>query len=219
MSMEGNFDALFGGHQDYKYKIPENWENESSRDLSITLTTFQDWSDPDIYVRLDEVADTQNFDRESVAWGMGAITIPPQDLDDHSDVYIHVSCYTYCSYTVTVSLAEEIKLTDSTPISAFLDEGVEQLYQFKTGSEVGDKLTFTAMTSSGVIDLFVIEASDIEDTPEPDNTLEIEELIGGGKSCTITNPKPYQFYRAAVVAESMARFTITAQTSEGVVKL
>ena len=76
------------------------------------------------------------------------------------------------------------------------------------------------MPSSGTIDLFVIEASDIEETPEPDNTIEIKgDLFGGGKSCTINNPPPDTLYRAAIVAETMTRFTITAQSSQGIVKL
>jgi len=151
-------------------------------------------------------------DYESVAWGMGSVIIPSYELQPGTVYFILVSCYTYCSYTINASLSQEIDLKDGIPQTAYLEADQEKLYNFQTGPEQNDKLTFTVIPSNGAVELNVV-AYDEAETPNPDNSEPINDLIGGGKTCTITSPKKNMFYMAGVIAMTTSRYTITASTS------
>jgi hypothetical protein len=99
---------LFGGRTQYRYKTPASFDDPDNTDLSIILTTFQDWSNPDLYVKEGGHANTTDYDWSSVAWGMGTVIVSPSELHPQSVYFIDVECYTYCSYSVTASLSEEI---------------------------------------------------------------------------------------------------------------
>lgn len=66
--------------------------------------------------------------------------------------------------------------------------------------------------SNGSVVLNIV-AADVAETPSADNTEIVNDLIGGGKTCTITAPKRNMVYNVGVIAMTTSRYTITGSSS------
>lgn len=58
-SYSNNITSILGGSSLYKFHIADK---QDGQDLAISLTTFSDWSDPDMYIKTNSEPTTTDFD-------------------------------------------------------------------------------------------------------------------------------------------------------------
>ena len=205
VSVHEAIDSLMGGTRVYKFRLREVTEN---KDLSISVTTFSDWSDPNLYVAEEREPSAEDHDWASLIWGSDSVVIPPQALKSSTDYYITVSCFTYCRYTLTASYIQEIQLVDGQPIDGSLKKGHNKIYNF-TVLERTERMQVIVMPTKGSIEIFVTR-SDMRSSIY--NSLPITESWYNGQIVTINEPPVLIPYRVLVQAIENADFTIKAST-------
>jgi hypothetical protein len=64
-------------------------------DLSVILTTFSDWSDPDLYMSAGEHPTPETAQWKSDVWGMGSIVVPSARISPYDNTYYILSVWSY----------------------------------------------------------------------------------------------------------------------------
>ena len=200
-------ESFFGSEKLYRFHVGE----VNNTDLTISLTAYSDYSDPDMFVDVGLEPTSTTFVYSSLVWGSGSIVIPPSEVFKDSDYYILVICYTFCRYGLTVSYSEEIVLKESIPISGSLTTGKQAIYEFVTSASPGEKLSITVKQLSGRAEIY---ASAGDEEPGSDNSLEIRNTWDGGYEFRVVNPLKNTIYRLAVMAQEDISFTVMASNSD-----
>ena len=198
----------YGGSKLYKFHVGR----QESLDLVISLTTFSDFSDPDMYMREGENPTLDKYDYSSQSWGSGSIIVPPTELSLNSDYYILVFCYTICKYGITVSFAEMIKLTDGIPIAGDLTVGKQALYEFAASPSSGNTVTITMSHVSGLASMYVV--IDSKEEPTSDNSLPVEKTWDGNFEFKTHDFKSDSKFKIAIMCEKDTEFNILAKSSK-----
>lgn len=200
-------ESIFGSDKIFRFHVSA----VGLSDLTISLTTYSDYSDPDMFVSIDEEPDLDNFEYSSFVWGSGSIVIPPEELEKDSDYYILVVCYTYCRYGLTVSYANEVVLTEGVPIDGSLSAGRQSIYNFIVPENPGELLTITVKHFTGYADVYVMTGNS---EPTSDNTLDVYETWDEGLEFRWPDPVKNTLVRVAVMAYESLSYTIIAKNSD-----
>lgn len=199
-------ESMFGTEIYYKFQVNNVTEDE----IVISLTTYSDYSDPDMLVKVNKTPTFDDYDYESLSWGSGSIVISPLEIKANSTYYIMVLCYTICRYGITLSHTKEIVLLEGVPISNHLDTGRQAIYQFTAGKDKGDTLTITLSKTSGKADLYVVIGKDQE--PTSDNSELVEVTWEGNIQYKTLQYTSNTLFRIAVMAEKDTDYTLLAQS-------
>ena len=89
-------------------------------DLTVSVTSFSDYSDPYLYISVDSEPTEKLYSYKNTAWGLASITIPNAELTLESTYNILIVCNTYCRYSISLSLSRPILLQDNIPFSSSL---------------------------------------------------------------------------------------------------
>lgn len=203
-----------GGSRSYSFHVGEN---VSSKDLSVVLTTFSDWTDPDLYMSEGAEPTPQNATWESSAWGSDAIVLSEREVTANSDYFILVTCVTYCRFRITASYAEEKTLEDGQPQQGTLLRSHSEVFKYTVTGTSRETIRIRAVPSTGFIKMYVVEGEDND--PTADNTLFVASTLQNGKQCEIIDAVPGTVYRIAVVALTDSDFVVSTVRSEGVLAL
>lgn len=203
-----NITSFNGGEDLFSFKISKPTLN----DLVISLTSFSDNSDPDMYVRKSLKPSFDNYDYSSISWGSGSIVINSKELEGDSDYKILVVCYTFCKFSLTVSYSQKIKLADGIPIFGELSTGKQGLYSFNAQSVVGNTVSITLTVSEGVGHMYVVKDKDKE--PTSDNS-EIVDLTWSGNYEYVSHEFTKEtVFKIAVMAENDVKYTLLVKGSK-----
>ena len=200
-------DALFGTENFYTFKVGQ----VNSSDLTFTLTSFSDFSDPDMYLKVNEKSSYDNYDYKSISWGSGSIVLSPSEIKPNSTYHLLVSCYTLCKFGVTASLENEIQLSPGLPISGQVAKGHQVLYQYPVQASDSKPITLTVSSIKGQLKMFVVVGADKE--PNSDNTEEVETTWNGNLQFKSKKFKEGDIFRIAVIGEKNSSFTIMVSAS------
>lgn len=200
-------DALFGTEVFYTFKVGQI----DSLDLTFTLTSFSDFSDPDMYLKVDEKPSYDDFDYKSISWGSGSIVLNPSQIKSNSTYHLLVSCYTLCKFGVTASLENEIQLTSGLPLSGQVSKGHQVLYQYPVQASDSKPITLTLSSIAGKVQMFVVVGVDKE--PNSDNTEEVETTWNGNLQFKSNKFKEGDIFRIAVLGEKNSSFVIMVSAS------
>ena len=197
----------YGGSKLYKFHVG----TEKDKDLVVSLTTYSDFSDPDIYMRKGDDPTLDKYDYSSLSWGSGSIVVPPNDLRLDTDYHILVTCYTVCKYSITVSYAEMIKLTDGIPLAGDLTVGKQALYEFTPTSSSGNTVTITMSHVTGTAFMYIIK--DLDEEPTSDNTETVDKTWDGNYEFKTHDFKSDSKFKIAIMCEKDTEFNILAKSS------
>jgi hypothetical protein len=206
-TVHASIDSLLGDTRMYKFHL-SNLIEES--DLSISLTTFSDWSDPDLFVKAGSNPSESDYTWSSAVWGVDTLAITSDELTSDTDYYILVSCYTYCRYSLTASYSQEVSLIEGEPFSDHLEKNLQKLYSFTTSSETSEKLEISVTPTSGTLNIYVTSGAQ---EPSAENSIPIDESWHSGLVVAIPNPAPDTLYRIMILAIETTNYTIKASSS------
>jgi hypothetical protein len=199
----------YGGNQLYKFHVGSA---SDTKELVISLTTYSDFSDPDMYVRVGTDPTVDIFDFSSLSWGSGSIIVPPLELEENKDYHIVVFCYTVCKYGITASYAQMIKLTDGVPIAGDLTKGRQALYEFTPGSAGGNTVTVTLSQVTGTAFMYVVK--DTEKEPTSDNSEAVEKTWDGNLEFKTHDFNKNSIFKIAIMCEKDTEYNILAKSSK-----
>jgi hypothetical protein len=201
-----NSELIWGSDKMYKFSVGE----VGTSDLTISLTTYSDYSDPDMYVLRGSEPSRTNYQYSSLVWGSGSIIIPPVDLRSNSDYYILVVCYTFCRYSLTVSYAEEILLNDGIPLTGALQSGKQSIYKFITPDHPGSTLSFRVTHLTGVAHIYAIQG---DQEPTSDNSVSPKRTWDGGVEFNWKQPLNNTVFRLSIMAADQISYTVLVSNS------
>ena len=205
---QGNIESMQGGSKHYRFVLDRISVN---KDISISVTTFSDWSDPDIFVAEGRIPTVQDYDYSSVAWGMGSVIIPDIKAKVNLEYNVLVHCYSSCRFEVTFSYVQEIALTEGVPQTGFLIRDLTAIYKMNVTQDV-EEIRVKAEVSYGKIKMYAAR----EEEPTPDNTLAVVDTWHNGKEFFEVRPKK-GLYRFSIVALNDTQYTITASSGNATV--
>ena len=197
----------YGGSKLYKFHV----DAQNDKDLVISLTTYSDFSDPDMYMRKGEDPTLEKHDYSSLSWGSGSIVVPPNNLTSDTNYHILVTCYTVCKYSITVSYAQMIKLTDGIPLAGDLTVGKQALYEFTPTTSSGNTVTITLSHVTGTAFMYVVKDSDKE--PTSDNSEAVDKTWDSNYEFKTHDFKADSKFKIAIMCEKDTEFNILAKSS------
>ncbi|OMJ88503.1 hypothetical protein SteCoe_9537 [Stentor coeruleus] len=197
----------YGSQDMFKFYIKEI----TLDDLTVSLTTYSDYSDPDMLLRMGSEPTSDYYDYSSYAWGSGSIVIPPNEIKPNQYCYIMVVCYSYCRYGITVSYASEIILQESIPIDGALNIGKQAIYIYTPGPKSDNTLKITVSQLSGHADMYVSIGKDSE--PTSDNSELIDYKWDGSLEFSSSNFESSDVFKIAIMAYDLITYTILAKSS------
>ena len=198
-------DSLFGIEKNFNFFVSA----VNSTDLVISLTSYSDFSDPDMLVKAGKKPTYDDYDYASLAWGSGSIIISPSELKANSSYHILAICYTICGFSITVSYTKEINLEDGLPINGQLIKGRQNVYQFNTGNSTGDSMSISVSNIKGKVDMYVVIGLETDLTA--DNS---EDIVHTWEGNLVYKTKKFPedtVYRTAIMAEKNSTYTILAK--------
>ena len=199
-------DSLFGIDKTYRFHVG----SVGTSDLTISLTTYSDYSDPDMFVSINQEPDLENFEYSSLVWGSGSIIIAPDDIEADSDYYVLVLCYTFCRYGLTVSFANEIQLPEGVPLSGSLTTGKQNIYDYVTSATPGTSLKIAVKDLTGKAEFYAITG---DQEPTSDNSMDVDSTWDGGFEFNWQNPTKDTLVRVAVMAMENVTYTVLARNT------
>ena len=203
VSVDSN--ALFGIEKYFKFFVGE----VDSADLVISLTSYSDFSDPDMLVKVGQKPTYDDYEFGSLSWGSGSIIISPLELKANSSYHILAICYTVCGFSITVSYTKEITLEDGLPLDGQITKGRQNVYQFNTGNSTGNSMSISVSSIKGKVDMYVVIGLETDltadNSEEIDTTWEGNLVYRGGRFTEDT------VYRTAIMAEKNTTYTILAK--------
>lgn len=203
-----------GSSKTYRFHVQEI---KAFTDLSVILTTFSDWTDPDLYMSANYEPTPDTATWKSSAWGADVIVLGQRELVANSDYYILVTCATYCRYRITASYAEELTLVDGEPQQGSLLKNHSGVYKYIIASASRETIRIRAVPTTGSIKMLVSEGVDSDPTTE--NSLTITTTLQNGKQCEIIDAVPGTTYKIAIIAVTESNFIVSTSRSEGVSEL
>ncbi|OMJ70119.1 hypothetical protein SteCoe_31973 [Stentor coeruleus] len=196
------------GSQDmFKFFINETFLD----DLTVSLTTYSDYSDPDMFLRMGSEPTSDYYDYASYSWGSGSIIIPPSEIKSSQYCYIMVVCYSYCRYGITVSYASEISLQESIPIDGALTLGKQAIYIYTPMTRSDNILRITISQLTGEADMYVSIGKDSE--PTSDNSELVDIKWDGSLEYIKASYLSSDVFKIAIMAYEDISYTILAKSS------
>ena len=187
-----------GGEILYTFQIKDNVENQ---DLSVTVTTFSDLSDPDLYLSRDSIPSIGNHMWQSVAWGSGAILL--RDTEVQPGTYnALVTCKGPCAFDIAYSYVNETQLRLGIPQIGTIskDRTAVLAFEFPTDVDLPASLTFTVTPYDPTAQLQISVRAD--SLPTLEDSLPLHSLWPVGFGCVVTDIRPNTLYRVLILALS-----------------
>jgi hypothetical protein len=201
-------DALFGTELYYTFNVG----SVNNSDLVFTLTSFSDFSDPDMYLKLGKKPTYDNFDYKSISWGSGSIVLNPSEVKANSEYHLLIMCYTLCKFGITASMENEIQLTPGLPISGQVEKGHQLIYQYLSQPDDGNSLTITASQIKGKLRMFVVIGANKE--PTSDTSESVETTWDNNLQFKSSKFQIGTVFRVAMMAEKNSTFTLLVDVSK-----
>jgi hypothetical protein len=213
-SYNGHIINSTGGSHSFRFRVDEK---VSLKDLSVVLTTFSDWTDPDLYMSPGTEPTSVSYTWKSAAWGSDAIVLGDREVTENTDYFMLVTCATYCRFRITVSYAEELTLVDGQPQQGTLLRSHSEVYKYVVIGEAREAIKIRTLPSSGYLKMYVTEG--VDSTPTVENSLPITSTYQHGSQCEINDAVPGTTYKIIVLASTDTDYVISSVRSEGVSEL
>ena len=185
-------------------------EQSFKNDLSIIVTSFSDFYDPNIFVAKDDSVSPSNYLYKSSSYGLGLIKIPNKDLVLNSNYSILVECLTYCRYSITLILQNSFSLQDGIPFKSTLHKSESLDLKFSPGEDSSNYISISVQ-HSGDIQLFITKDSTL---PSPENSLPVYNDFQGFLEFTDSSYQSKTTYLITLAGSLFSSFNIIATSSK-----
>ena len=203
----------FGSQKYYQYLVG----SVSSNDLVISLSSYSDNYDPDLYIKSDSYPTFSDYEYISRASGSESIVISSASLVPGRTYYIMVLCYTYCHYSLSATMTNEVVLIPGVPITSHLDQGREALYYFNTSDSPGEVLSVKLATSKGLTNFYISVGE--ENMPGPESSEKTEMTWDGNEIFRLFDFKKNEIIRIAIQALQDSDFVLGLYIGDLTVRL
>lgn len=213
-SQTGHITSSVGGTNTFRFHVDEP---QLDKDLSVVLTTFSDWTDPDLYMSVNEEPTPTTAQWKSSTMGSDTIVLDEKELMSDADYFILVTCSTYCRFRITVSYAEEMTLTDGQPQQGTLIRRHTEVYKYVVPEASSGGFRIRAVATTGYVKMHVAKGEHSD--PSSENSLSVTTTMQNGMQCEVLDAVPGEVYKIAIVAMTESEFVVSVVPTEGVTEL
>ena len=185
-------------------------EQSLKNDLSIIVTSFSDFYDPNIFVAKDHSVSPSNYLYKSNSYGLGLIKIPNEELILNSNYSILVECLTYCRYSITLILQNSFSLQNGIPFKSTLHQSESLDLKFSPREDSSNYISISVQYS-GEIQMFITKDSTL---PSPENSLPVYNNWQGFLEFTDSSYKAKTSYLITLAGSLFSSFNIIATSSK-----
>jgi len=199
-------ESIDGGEVLYSFEITERVQRE--QDLSVTVTTFSDLSDPDLYLSYGQRPSKEEHTWQSISWGSGVILLPAAAVRPGT-YYALVTCNGPCAYDIAFSHVNETQLRLGVPQVGTLarDKSAVLTFTFLENAVLPASLTFAVAPydPSALLQIAVRK----DELPTIEESLPVLSVWPVGFRCVVTDISPGATYRVLILALSDFTYEVT----------